>query len=70
MRINEDDIRWLGRLVADTTAHPDAAIPDFNRSRLCALELIEYRPDGVLLTQRGKALLGSVPEQPREPLAA
>jgi hypothetical protein len=68
MRINDDDIRCLGKLVTDTSAHPDAAIPEFNRSRLCALELIEYDRDGVRLTQRGKALLGSVAV--REPLAA
>jgi hypothetical protein len=69
MRINEEDIRWLGEIVAADATHPDAAIPDYNRSRLCALELIEYKPEGLLVTQRGKALLERVP-QPAEIAAA
>ena len=69
MRINEEDIRWLGEIVSTGTPHPDAAIPDYNRSRLCALELIEYKPEGLLVTQRGRDLLDRAPRHP-ETLAA
>ena len=63
MRINEEDIRWLGEIVS-TGAPQDAAIPDYNRSRLCALELIEYKPEGLLVTQRGRDLLERAPQHP------
>jgi hypothetical protein len=54
MKVGKDDMAWLEQILAGLITD---AVPEFDRSRLLALELIEQRPEGVAITPRGREAL-------------
>ena len=53
MRPSQEDIRWLRLISVD----PRAAVPDFSKSRLVAMSLVERRSEMLQVTEKGQALL-------------
>lgn len=54
MKITKQDVEWLQQILAGLISE---AIPDFDRSRLLVMELIEERPNGLAITKRGQEAL-------------
>lgn len=54
MKITKQDVEWLQQILAGLISE---AIPDFDRSRLVVMELIEERPNGLTITKRGQEAL-------------
>jgi len=53
---SKDDLHWLNRVRDEGVGAP---LPGFNRSRLIAMSLVELTNEGMVVTERGKQLLGA-----------
>lgn len=53
MKVSLDDIRWLQEILL---GH-GAAVPEYEQSRLLALQAIELKDDGPVITSRGQELI-------------
>ena len=55
LKVGGEDINWLER----AASHGGRDIPGFNLSRLIALRLVELTASGLIVTERGRALLAN-----------
>ncbi|OFZ71846.1 MAG: hypothetical protein A2W04_04450 [Betaproteobacteria bacterium RBG_16_64_9] len=55
MKISQDDVRWL--LKAQNDDPKAGTIPDFEKSRLFVLGLLEEKDGVILITRKGKETL-------------